>query len=93
MENASMEKTWSIWTLSRWKMTGKCPWKKHPWKKPGVFGLLVQVENEWKMSMDKVSMEKTWSIWTLVQVENVHGKIVYGHLSMELHGNLSMELD
>ena len=48
-------------------MTGKCPWKKRPWKKPGVFGLLVQVEN-------------------------VHGKIVYGHLSMELHGQVSMEL-
>ena len=45
-------------------MTGKCPWKKRPWKKPGVFGLLVQVENDWKMSMDNVSMEKTWSIWT-----------------------------
>jgi hypothetical protein len=48
-------------------MTGKCPWTKCPWKKPGVLGLLVQVEN-------------------------VHGKIVYGHLSMELHGQVSMEV-
>jgi hypothetical protein len=33
-------------------------------KKPGVFGLFVQVENDWKISMEKASMEKTWSIWT-----------------------------
>jgi hypothetical protein len=50
--------------LSRWKITGKCPWKERPWKKPGVFGPLVQVENNWKMSMEKASMEKAWSIWT-----------------------------
>jgi hypothetical protein len=54
-------------------------------KKPGVFGLLVQVENDWKMFMKKASMEKKLGVFgLLIQVENDHGKIVHGHLSVEL---------
>jgi hypothetical protein len=99
MENACMEKNLEyLDSLFRWKMTGKCPWKKRPWKKPGVFGLLVQVENDWKMSMNEVSMEKTWSIWTPCPW-NCMDKCPWNSMdkcpwkSIELHGNLSMELD
>jgi hypothetical protein len=59
------------------------PWKKCPWKKkPGIFGHLVLVENDWEMSLEKAFMEKTLSIWTPCSggkgLENIHGKSVHG---------------